>query len=248
MAREHRWNANPYYRRRDRRGNRVFGGMVLLLLGVFLMLKKLSLIPYINWHSTWPFIVIAIGLFIGVRKRFTNHVWWILILVGVAHLVPPFTIMGTSASSLVVPLAFIIGGLLIVFRSRKKNDCIKETEVVTNTESYLNIDVTFGGRKEIVTSKEFRGGRVNTTFGGTEINMIQADSTVQPMILNLDVTFSGVELIVPSHWELQNEIEPTFGSVEDHRAMRTSTITTEERKVLILKGSCSFGSIEIKSY
>lgn len=246
MAREHRWNANPY--NRDRRGGRVFGGMILLLLGVFLMLKKLNLIPYFSIHNTWPFIIIAIGLFIGVRKRFHNHAWWILILIGVAHLIPPFTIMGVSAGSLMVPLAFIIGGLLIVFRSRKKNDCIKETEIVTNTESYLNIDVTFGGRKEIVTSKDFRGGNISTTFGGTEVNMIQADTTTSPMILNLSVSFSGVELVVPSHWELQNEIEPTFGSVEDHRTMLTSTINTEPKKVLILKGSCSFGSIEIKSY
>jgi hypothetical protein len=79
--------------------------------------------------------------------------------------------------------------------------------------------------------------------------MIQADATEQPMVLNLKVSFGGVELIVPSHWELQNEIEPTFGSVEDHRAIRTSSSTISEvKKVLILKGNCSFGSIEIKSY
>ena len=125
---------------------------------------------------------------------------------------------------------------------------MKDMPVITSTESALNIDVTFGGRKEIVTSKEFRGGNVSTTFGGTEINLIQADSTTQPMVLNISVTFGGIELIVPSHWELQNEIEPTFGSVEDHRAIRTSTITTEDKKILILKGSCNFASIEIKSY
>ena len=57
-----------------------------------------------------------------------------------------------------------------------------------------------------------------------------------------------MELIVPSHWEIQNEIETTLGNVEDHRAIRTGTSSTEERKVLILRGSCSFGSVEIKSY
>lgn len=246
MAREYRWSGNPYDRNRG--GNKLFGGVILLLIGVLLLLKKLHMFPYFDWHTIWPVVVILIGLFIGIQKRFRNHAWWILILVGGAHLVPEFMVMGTRSSSLMVPLAFIIGGLVVLFRSRKKNDCMRETEVITNTESYLNIDVTFGGRKEIVTSKDFRGGNISTTFGGTEVNMIQADTTVSPIVLNLSVSFSGVELVVPSHWELQNEIEPTFGSVEDHRSIRTPGITTEPRKVLILKGSCSFGSIEIKSY
>jgi hypothetical protein len=108
--------------------------------------------------------------------------------------------------------------------------------------------VTFGGRKEIVTSKDFRGGNISATFAGCEVNMIQADSTTQPMVINLKVSFGGVEIIVPSHWELQNEIEPTFGSVEDHRSIRTPASASEEKKVLVLRGSCNFGSIEIKSY
>jgi hypothetical protein len=68
------------------------------------------------------------------------------------------------------------------------------------------------------------------------------------MILNVKVSFGGVELVVPSHWELQNEIETTFGSVEDHRSIRTPQSSGEEKKVLILRGNCSFGSVEIKSY
>jgi predicted membrane protein len=155
----------------------------------------------------------------------------------------------TSSSALMIPLALIIGGLVMVFRSKKSKDWHNNMEVVTSNENTLNVDVTFGGRKEIVTSKEFKGGNISATFGGCEINMTQADAVEQPMVLNVKVSFGGVELVVPSHWELQNEIEPTFGSVEDHRAIRTSASSISEvKKVLILKGTCSFGSIEIKSY
>jgi hypothetical protein len=35
--------------------------------------------------------------------------------------------------------------------------------------------------------------------------------------------------------------------VEDHRSFRTAS-TEQEKKTLVLKGNCSFGSIEIKSY
>lgn len=242
-----RYHHHPDFHR-HRKGDKLTFGLIIILVGTFLLLKKLHIIPFFDWHTFWPLILICIGLLIGVRKRFQHNAWWILVLIGTAYSIPEFMIMGTSSATLMFPIALIIGGLFVVFRSRKKNDWKQGMEVVTNGENYLNIDVTFGGHKEIVTSKDFRGGNVNTTFGGVEVNMIQADSSTQPMVLNLSVSFGGVELIIPSHWELQNEVHSTMGSVEDHRAIRTSSITTEEKKILVLKGSCSFGSIEIKSY
>jgi len=116
----------------------------------------------------------------------------------------------------------------------------------TNTEDTLNIDVAFGGRKSIVTSKNFKGGFVSTAFGGAEINLMQADS-IETMYLDLKVSFGGVEIIVPSHWEVQIEVNPSFGSVEDHRMIRTAS-AGEDKRTLVLRGSCAFGSIEIKSY
>ncbi len=244
------WKQNDWRRRRAMRNNgeKVWFGAAIILLGVFLMLKKMGVI-YFAWHTFWPIVLIAVGLLIGTKKRFHGHAWWILSLIGIAHLIPEFEIGDTTSSSLMLPLALIIGGLVMVFRP-KKNRCWQEQmQTGTTNENMLNIDVTFGGRKEIVTSKEFKGGRVNTTFGGCEINMMQADTTEQSMVLNLQVSFGGIELIVPSHWELQNEIEPTFGSVEDHRAIRTTASTISEvKKVLVLRGNCSFGSVEIKSY
>ena len=127
------------------------------------------------------------------------------------------------------------------------NQIVSDDPVVPNNASSLNIDVTFGGRKEMVTSKEFRGGFVNVTFGGAEINLMSADSTVQPMVLEVKVAFGSAEIIVPSHWEVVNEINPTLGSVEDQRMLRTPDASAE-RRTLILRGSCSFGSIEIKGY
>lgn len=236
-------------RRHNRRGDKTFFGLIIILAGVMILLKKLHFF-YVDWQLVWPIVLIAVGLMIGLKKRFHNHAWWILILIGIAHLIPEFEIYGTSSASLIVPTALIIGGLVIVFRPKNRGECrsMNHIETVTSAENVVNIDVTFAGRKEIVTSRDFRGGNIHTTFGGVELNLVQAETISQPVVLNVKVSFGGVELIVPSHWEIQNEIETTLGNVEDHRAIRTSSSSTEERKVLILRGSCSFGSIEIKSY
>lgn len=236
-----------HYRRRDR-GNKVAFGLIIVCVGILLMVKKLGLL-YFSWHLTWPLVLIIVGLAIGVKNRFRNNSWWILTLIGGANLIPSVHIYNdVYTRDLAVPALVIIGGLAMIFNSRKKNNCSRKMETVTTNESMLNVDVTFGGRKEIVTSKEFKGGHINATFGGAEVNLVQADSNVQPMIIDMKVSFGGVELIVPSHWEIQNQIEPTFGSVEDHRTMNTAHVAGQEKKVLMLKGSCSFGSVEIKSY
>jgi len=109
------------------------------------------------------------------------------------------------------------------------------------------MDITFGGRKEVVTTKDFKGGVVSATFGGVELNFMQADFTGPTAVLDLRVSFGGVEIIVPSNWDIQNEINPSFGNVEDERSMQTPS-SPENRKTLILRGNCSFGSVEIKSY
>lgn len=227
------------------RGRKTWG-LVILGIGLFLLLREFRLFD-LNWRNIWPYLLILIGLAIGIRNRFHQHAWWILCFIGIVHLIPAFEIWGISSASLAVPLAFIIGGLLILFRSQRQTRCGNTFKIVTHDNQKINIDVNFGGRKEIITSKDFRGGRINTAFGGVELNLLQADSPQQPMVLETRTAFGGLELIIPAHWELRNEVETTVGSVEDQRSYR-NTHAGEPLKTLILKGTVHFGSIEVKSY
>jgi len=248
MSRSH--NPQRPFNPQRRRDGRIVFGLIAVLIGALALLHTLHIIPslWYTMHFGWPIVLIVIGIFLGVKNNFRRNAWWILILIGAAHLIPAFTIGDVSSARLVWPALLILAGLAMIFRSKNcKQWDKKRLEMVTNGESTLHIDVTMGGRKEIVTSKEFRGGHVSTTFGGTEINLMQADSTVQPMVLDIRVSFGSVELIVPSHWEVINEINPSMGSVEDHRLARTPDIS-QDKRTLMLRGSCSFGSIEIKSY
>ncbi|RYZ50735.1 MAG: hypothetical protein EOP49_13365 [Sphingobacteriales bacterium] len=220
------------------------------MIGIALLLKKLGIFPYFNFRETWPFILIAVGLFVGIQKKFTNNAWWILILIGVFNLIPyfSFTIGGRIVDSkdLLVPSALILGGLFLIFKPKRDHNCMPRHHFSMVDESMINSEVVFGGRKELITSKDFQGGKVSATFGGCEVNLLQADSASSTIILDVRATFGGIEIIVPSNWELKNEIEPIFGSVEDQRSIRMAE-KPENRKVLILRGSCVFGGIEIKS-
>ncbi len=237
----------PNTRRRD--GRTIFG-FFLIGAGIFALFHTLRELPafFYYWEFIWPTALIGLGVLLGIRNNFRKNAWWILIAIGLFNLIPVFHIGNVSSHDLAFPALLIGAGLFITFRNKNNRESEKmRFEMITNGESTLNIENTMGGRKEIVTSKEFRGGNIRTTFGGTEVNLMQADGTVQPMVLDIQISFGSVELIVPSHWEVINEIRPSMGSVEDHRSIRTPD-TAFEKRTLMLRGSCSFGSLEVKSY
>lgn len=245
MRRHNQWG------QKQNNGGRVFFGAIVILVGVFLLLKAMypALFADISFHLSWPLILIIIGLGIGINTRFRNAASWILILIGGFTIAFPMVFGEPIPKKIIWPGIMILFGLLIIFKRKGPHrttfaDC---QPMHTNGSDVLNIDISFAGRKEIVTSKNFQGGTIRASFAGAEINLAGADSQTQPMVLELHTNFAGIELIVPSHWEVQNEINPTMGSVEDLRMIRTADGNTDA-KLLILRGSCTFGSVELKSY
>lgn len=244
------------YHNKRRNGN-VFIGIVIVAAGILFLLRQFNVIHF--GFQIWPLFLILIGVMSGIKHQFRRAGAYILIAIGLANIVPEFTIFGQPSATLFWPVMLIGGGLFIALKPKRRFADLSskawqrhgfetniEDATISNSD-YLNIDATFGGRKEIITSKQFKGVNASTICGGLEINLMQADSTTQPMVLDLRVLFGGVEIIIPSHWEVINEVEVMFGAFEDKRVLRT-TSDAANPKTLLLRGSVSFGGIEVKSY
>jgi len=266
-----------------RRGGAVFG-LLLAAAGVLYMLKQFNLIHF-HFHI-WPFFLIFVAIMTGFKHRFRHPVTYILLLVGIAYLIPAFTIFNQPSTALVWPVVLIIGGLLIAFKPKKHYQQWHDRQMgqmgqepggdfdpandrfahrfarrerfrqrfdpcppqrTHRKDGYLNIDAVFGGRKEVITSKNFTGAYASAICAGLEINLMQADSEVQPMVMTLGVICGGVEIILPSHWEIVNELDVLLGGIEDRRTIRTGT-EAGSAKTLILRGSVTLGGVELKSY
>jgi predicted membrane protein len=104
----------------------------------------------------------------------------------------------------------------------------------------------FGGVKKNVVSKNFKGGEINNVFGGSEINLTQADFT-GIITLEINNVFGGTKLIVPSHWQLKSEITAVMGGVEDRRNIQPNSGIVPD-KILIINGNTFFGGIDIRNY
>ncbi|MBL7712234.1 MAG: hypothetical protein JNL13_07225 [Chitinophagaceae bacterium] len=240
--------------RNNRSGSVVFG-FLLVAAGVLFLLKQFKVIEFDL--EIWPLFLIAGGVISGLKRGFNRMAPLLMIVIGIACMIPHFTIMGVSSKTLLWPVLLILGGLFIALRGKKKDHHFIAGQTVTpgrfeeepsetRTENFVNIEAFFGGRKEIITSKQFSGCNATAICGGAEINLMQADNVVQPMVIDLRVVFGGIEVIVPSHWEVINEVDVLFGGIEDKRNLRTSDIG--EAKKLLLRGSVTFGGLELKSY
>lgn len=233
-------------------GTAVLGGL-LVVAGILFLLKLFKVIQF-NFHI-WPFFLIGIGIMSGIKHGFRKPGAFILIAIGAAYMIPEFKIFGQPSSHLIWPLALIVLGVFIVLRPKKScapgfprgGDFMKYGRGRENKEQLAAIEALFGGRKEIITSRQFRGANITAVCGGAEINLMQADSEEQPVIIDLRIIFGGVELIVPAHWEVINEVDVLFGGIEDKRQLRMQ-VDKSTARALLLRGNVTFGGLEIKSY
>jgi hypothetical protein len=248
---------------RNSEGGRIAGGLILVAVGAFLLLRNMGFwLP--GWLFSWPMILIIVGIYSGFKHHFTNSGWLIITGIGTYFLVSDF-IPGLGLEPLFWPLVIIGAGIIFILRPRNKdwvnlkNDTginwvnvpgssFQEpaTAAPTDSNDYLMIRSVFSGVIKKVVSKNFQGGRISCVFGGAEIDCSQADIS-GTAVLKLEAVFGGIKLIVPPHWAVQNEIDGVFHGIDDKRRFNPDA-TINPGKVLVLKGSAVFGGIEIRSY
>lgn len=234
--------------------SRVWTGIFILLIGLAALLKaSIPLFP--DWVFSWQMLLVALGMFIGVRHNFRGVAWFILMLIGGVFLLtdiyPEFNLR-----RYMWPFALIAVGLFIIMRPRNRwnwNDK-KSPEgadpLMTEGEGFSKEDFVestsiFGGAKKIIISKNFKGGDLVNIFGGTELDLSQADFT-GTAVIELTTIFGGTKLLLPSNWSVKSEAVTIFGGIEDKRRMQT--ITEVPDKTLLIRGTVIFGGIDIKSF
>jgi predicted membrane protein len=253
------------YEKEHKRG-KIIGGILVILAGSLLMARELGAeIPY--WVFTWKTFLIGLGIIIGIKHNFRNHIWIILVLVGGAYLVTDLY-PELAIKHLLLPFLVIMFGLMMVFRPKRRfrnrmrhRDWKKWHEehrahrrdynynygTESSTDDTVESVTFMGGVKKKITSKSFKNGEIVVIFGGAEIDFSQADINEQATLEIVQV-FGGTKLIVPANWEIKSELVSIFGSIEDKRMMQPTTLTNEPKKVLILRGTTIFGGTDIKSF
>ena len=251
-----------------RRPNRIGPGLFVLVVGCILLLDQMG-IPFPDWLFSWHILLIAFGIFIGLRHGFRGGAWMIMILVGSYFFLqdhwPHFPLQ-----RFMWPSILIVIGLIIMVRPRHRpwrgqwreqwrenqayhyrDTCMSGSTATFGSskesftsEDFIDSTAFFAGIHKKVVSKNFRGGDITSVMGGTELDLTQADFTG---FARLDVTqlMGGTKIIVPPHWEVRSEVTAIFAGFEDKR-QHPAVVNPD--KVLILSGTSIMGGIELKNF
>lgn len=256
----------------------ITAGIIILIIGSVLLLKALGF-WFPVWFTTWPMILIAVGVVILVKNKFQTGFGVFLILFGGFWLVQRNFGFPFELRPYLIPGGLILLGLYLIAKrnsdrnrfneeffgslapksteplgtsaistdesNQEYNKTYKKNYAFTDSSDLVNAQALFTGIERRILSKNFKGGKTSAIFGGTEIDLSQAD-LAEGAMLNVEVAFGGVKLIVPSHWELQINVSNVFAGVEDKRTY--SQVPADPTKVLKIYGSVIFGGLEIKSF
>jgi predicted membrane protein len=252
----------------QRRNKGTWGGLILIVIGVFLFLQNLHLdMPH--WIFSWKMLLVVLGLLVGVKHKFRGGAWFVMMLIGGIFLAEDIVSFDFNIARYGWPLALVVIGVYMLTKRpysrhwERSGDkwadtrhpdrsshgwsagSYRETIQGPSSDDYLNSTAIFGSDNRVILSKNFQGGDVTSIFGGSEINFSQADFNGK-VVIDATAIFGGIELIVPANWEVKLEVNTIFGGVEEKRPPELMTQNPE--KVLILRGTCVFGGIDIKSY
>jgi predicted membrane protein len=233
---------------------KILGGIFVIFFGVMYLLNRTGMdIPH--WVTSWKSILIAIGIVTLYKHDFKHFFGYILIGLGGLFMINEFR-PDTISGNLFWPILIIVIGVTMILKAtrffglQKKNQSPTlvafDDDVEVSSTDYIESTAVFGGVNKNIVTKNFEGASLTTYFGGTEINLTQADIQ-KPVTIDSTSAFGGVTLIVPSTWEVRSELTTVFGGLEDKRPVMSDK-PKDPNKVIILKGSCFFGGVEIQSY
>lgn len=249
---------------KSHRRGKIAGGLAIIFFGTVYLLEQLG------YHTpsyllSWQMILIVIGIVVLIKHKFRKFHGYLLILIGQLSLLAewyPNLING----KIIFPIVLIFVGICIVFsknkrcgRNNRRHRFSKENwkhiqeahkrgygAYNYSEDDFIDSVSFFGGITKTVVSKNFKGADIVSFFGGTDVNLSQADFQDR-IVVDVTNVFGGTTLTIPNNWEVISEVASIFGSFEDKRPQHQRD-ANEERKVLILRGTCMFGGIEVNSF
>ena len=225
--------------------NRAVIGVVLVLVGIFLVMRNTGVIPDFIDHIifSWPMLLVTIGLVITIGSSGGKTSGVIVMAVGAFFLIPHI-FRETFDVNMFWPTIFIIIGVIFIFSKRKGWNSVSTSAPVG--DDYIDYVHVFSGGERQIISENFRGGRITAVFGGSEIDLTKAKLAPGASELELACVFGGTTIVVPSDWNIKIDVVPVLGGFTDSRKLNHGSIDTS--KQLIIKGAVIFGGGEIKSY
>ena len=228
---------NPESDRRTDRGP-VIGGVVFIVVGLFLLLERLGFVPQGFALHFWPSIFIVIGL-VKIIYAGGRPTGLVLIALGVLLQMNKMGVTHLRFWDL-WPVLVIVAGVAMLWQA------LIRPGPALSANPQFDAFYIFGGGERQVNTKNFQGGRLFAVFGGYKVDFTHADMEADQAVLEASAVFGGGEIRVPENWLVAVQGVGVFGAYED-KTRHFQPNPSQPTKTLIVKGVAMFGGIEVKN-
>ncbi len=246
---------------------KVFWGVFMLLLGVYLIVGQLGYLPEVGVVT-----ILLTGVCIAAFVHGVVHAGFGEMLFSLAILAILYDdwLGITAITPWTVLLAALFGtiGLELIFGKMKKKHRAKsytntwqshwqshshhhpvnrektdqgydDDERIEDNGEHIEINSKFGSVIRYVTSDNFRCADIDAKFSGITLYLDEAKVSGNATV-NIDASFSGIELYVPGAWQVINHMNTTLGGVEEKHKRTGEILVT-----LTLEGNVTFGGVTV---
>ncbi len=226
------------------KSNRNTFGVFLLIVGGFLLLGNLDIIPGDIYYALcrWPSLLILYGLMKIIRKDLSHGL--IVMAVGIFFLMPH---LSNNIEYRDVfrywPVLIILAGISFMFGKNRQRH--REWNKSVKNEDVIDVVALFGGGVTKVESDNFQGGEITCIFGGAEVNFQSAALCPQGATIEFTTVFGGAKLMVPKEWNVKVEVVSIFGGFSDKRIYPVEN--GNSANTLLIKGTAIFGGGELRN-
>jgi predicted membrane protein len=230
--------------------SRLIIGILLIIAGLILVLKKTTVLPVPLEHFindiifSWQMLLIVIGVIVlaGSGNKTPGIV---LIAVGGFFMIPELFTDFFNSFNFFWPALFIVIGVVLLLNSKKIGKALHYTEgSKADTIDYVNI---FSGAERQLITDNFLGGKITSIFGGGEVDLTRSSLAPGNNVIEITCIFGGTTILVPENWNVILDITPILGGFSDGRKIGGDVIKDTTR-TLTIKGVVIFGGGELKCH
>jgi len=244
---EDRIKSRVFDRMRNRdRYTGLIPGAIILTIGAIFLLDNLGIINARHFWQFWPLFLIFAGI---VKLANPSRRAWgaMLLIFGVLLQLNQLGYAHFSIGQL-WPLVLIVAGGFAMWSALQARKMAENANAnYSDPLTTLNENAIFGGVEKRVNSKEFRGGQLQSLFGGIELDLRDADIAESEAVLHANALFGGIELRVPETWYVVTRGQGIFGGYTDSTRYVPPSDPDKPKKTLVVMGTAIFGGVEIRN-
>ncbi len=114
-----------------------------------------------------------------------------------------------------------------------------------NAEDFVKTGAIFSGARTKNYSKSFKGGSITTMFAGVDLDLLDAELSLDGAYIDVFVAFGGVDIMVPENWNVVITGIPIFGGWSNKTRNRNINNAGPTLKINCI---AAFGGLDVKHY